>query len=208
MASIQSLCKFIHSELPGCPKLLVDQNLKQAVIEFCRSSLAWQIKKKPIRITEGKKKYRISTDSPDIAFERLIILSLGQDRNNRQSSYRLTEGRDYIMFDKCEFELCREPTANDNGFLFMTIAVKPSMDSDFIDDQLLEDWFTHMVLGAKSYLMKMPRKSWSNPGQAQDYKREFWEGIKMAEAEWRKRYSQKTLVNKWLPRERGNPFVI
>lgn len=208
MASIKTLCEYVHAEIPSCPSILIEQKLQQAVQEFCRSSLAWQLDLDPVRLTDGKDRYQIRIPRSDVVFEKVILLSQSPERDNRKRSCVITPETGYTMPEKCTICLSRTPHNPDLGFLFFRVAVKPAMKSDFFDDTLFEDWYTHIVQGAKSYLMKIPRKSWTNPGQAQDYRREFWEGIEMAEAEWRKGYSQKKLINTWRSREVGNPFVV
>lgn len=65
------------------------------------------------------------------------------------------------------------PIPNDGGTIIVTVALAPLMTASTITDQLAQDWGHAIAMGAKSMLMSMPKKLWSDPVAAQRYRIDF-----------------------------------
>lgn len=167
----------IHADLPGCPRGLMIQKVRECVIDFCKHTQAWVFQMDPISVVSGTQDYDLITQ-PDCAIIDTILearLSTAEAESVVAAGRLLKPGRDYVTTTaKDVFRFVSTPTtaitaAGDTKGLLIKVALKPDRDSLGADDdgfdRLWEDWRDAFIFGTKSILQMQPRKTWTDLAQ-------------------------------------------
>jgi len=148
------LYPWIMPEVPNCPAPMVDQEIFNALRDFCRDTHAWNEILEPLTIRSGKTLYPI--DNP---FEEYgSVWSVMYIERNRR---RLRPVVDYVA-DKCEVTLRCTPSADDPKALVIRVAFDPVFGQTIISRCLFNDWGNKIAVSVKSRLMLMQGKTWTN----------------------------------------------
>lgn len=152
------LFPYIAPYLPGCPSLLITDNLKRAAINFCRDTHIWTEQIDDIFPVEGVLRYELRAPEGT----KIIALSeiyRGEDSNKRPvNDYCSLNAFGLLTFDKSVTE-SGEP-------IHVRVVLEPSVDATDIPDDIGHRYREAFINGALSFLMMMPRKIWTNPEQA------------------------------------------
>lgn len=155
-------------DVPGCPQASAVIALRQAAISFCEQSLAWREEHPDITVTAGTAKYLFQ--SPGGSVVHAITFA---EFNDSQLETRAME-RDISIWDRRhktgtpeyilggQASVTLAPTPDVDGTLKMIVALKPSPNSDGIDDNLFAEYREAVVHGALSKLMLSPKKPYTD----------------------------------------------
>lgn len=166
-------------ELPGCPQAAADHALRQSAVEFCEQSLVWQAFHPEVAISagtadyafsppEGTRVHAISRAALDGSELEAFVPGAGGSLHGQQGG--LGSPR-YVIGGTARFTLAPEPAAA--GVLAMTVALKPSPDSQGIEDWLFDEYREPIVHGTLARLMLSPKKPYSNIELAAYHRQQF-----------------------------------
>lgn len=168
----------VMPEVIGCPEPTAIQSIRDAAIEFCEKTAAWQLDW-TLDVEEGVNEYAIGLPSSmrctaiQRAFYRNTPLKpMPADMALDADLYRETptKGNSTPRFfqQKAAAMLSLLPTPNESASEIVTlrVAVQPSRDAATCDDSLYQDWAEVIAHGAKARLMASPGKPWTNPAFA------------------------------------------
>lgn len=169
----------IHADLPGCPRGVMIQKIRQLVIDFCHDTQVWVFQMDPISIVADTQDYELITQPDCAAIDTVmeVRISTSETASVVGAGRLLQPMRDYLVTSmKDTLRLVRTPTtditaAGETKGLLVKVALKPDRDSDGLDDsgfdRIWEDWRDAFVFGAKGRLQLMPRQTWTDLAQGQ-----------------------------------------
>jgi hypothetical protein len=171
-------------DVPGVLQALALNAIRQAAIEFCEKSLAWNHEHDAVTVVANVNLYDYSKPAntvvvrplqawinklEPIAFKTPGQLSelLGDWRAAKGSPSFITQVR------PSQFYLAPMPNRTIPLGLTLRIAVKPSRASTGLETYLYEDYLDAITAGAKARLFAMNKKPWANPGLAAECRADF-----------------------------------
>lgn len=176
-------------ELPGCPDSIIKQQLLFGCIELCQETHAWNEIQDPIQILD--KQYEIDVETPrdtrivavkDVwaASRKLRPVTMPQ-LFEMMPNWQTAEGSEPTYYnasiDYRTIRIFPIPLGANRQTLTMRVAYAPEMAATTIPDELAIKFWDALIGGAKSRLMVMPGKSWSNAALAVYNRRLFDDGI-------------------------------
>jgi hypothetical protein len=175
-------------DVPGAPQGLVLRRIRDTAIEFCRETQIWEYELDEIRMKEGVLEYEIEGDQPSCTdIDAIRFIERFQDRDalrERRPEFVMQPFVDYTVPNKWIIRLRREPTLSMDGRLMLPrVALRPTLDTDELDDRVFTDWYEGLAHGAKYKLMSIPGKEYTDPEAAIFHEREYQRAISKARIE-------------------------
>jgi len=186
---------------PGCPDVVIMNEIRKAAIEFCEVSRYWKVVLDPIMTIPDISEYEI--DQP--LGQTIVLIENMQGprwevlpKTIEEMDYKFPRWRTqtrsgqqpefYIMTSPLTFIL--HPSPSGAVQLDINASVKPSRVSDVIEGYVLDKYDTVIANGALAKLVAMPKKAWSNPDMYSYHNNLFEDGKTKAKIERAKGYSR------------------
>ena len=198
-------------DVPGCPDVAVEREIRNAAIQLCRRSLCWRQQLDPVQVFANIGGYTM--DSPQfearvIKIYDVILTTPSADPfaspDVRQLSPKTPQALDaaspgwrypqsattnpyllptnwYTQDDPSQILLAGMPAMN--GSLTILASLAPLMTSTGIDSWVAEQHYEAIVHGTKARLMAIPQKPWTDFNLAAWHSTEFDKAIGSANAE-------------------------
>ncbi|MBL4866406.1 MAG: hypothetical protein JKY67_08525 [Pseudomonadales bacterium] len=172
--SLNDSLEYVMADVPGCPRNLVLREIREAAIELCEFSYIWRVEMISLGILAGISAYEIEKPAGSnlvkvlgVRVEDRNITPKTQDwldRVDARGWRDLTGTAQYYMMDESDVILLnRKPKDSVTSALKASLCLKPARSATTIPEFLFEDWITVIANGAKSKLMTIQNKTWSNP---------------------------------------------
>lgn len=153
---------YIHADLPGCPRPVVIQELREAINDFLRKTHVWKVDLDPIYRRAGTTDYDLD-GIPDNAQIQLVTAVTNDGR-------LLTPVKDYTCPRRELLRLATAPTESKSRALEVSVALRLTNEAESMDDEAFDavwrDWRQAIRHGVLARLKAQPDKTWSNPEQA------------------------------------------
>lgn len=149
----------------------VDDALRQAAIEFCQYTLAWQRMLPDIVTQAGVASYALPLGVDD-AVAKVLALSIGGTPGQLLAPQQLDhldriQGSPVAGYTADGVELTLHPVPAQSGSVVsVRAALKPSQSAAGVDDVLHEQHAEAIAAGALKRLCQQPGRPYSNPGLA------------------------------------------
>lgn len=196
MATYEQFFPNILPEVPGAAEILVENAVRNAVIEFCEKSLILQRDHDPITLIEGIVDYDLDPPTgylcvkvmkawlennelnplaPDFVREAAVY-------NRLFSSYEKANStpRAYLQKDERTISVWSPPEQKYANGLTLRVALKPTRAATEVEDVVYEDYAEIIASGALSRLMMSAGKPYTNVEMAAVHKGLFQQGINVA----------------------------
>lgn len=190
--TLSDLHSLILTEVPGCPPVLVTQQLQQALRKFCEETEAYTEKMAAINLVDGTVAYTLTPSHTSCEIRRILEVWIRTETD-------VTNGDDGTLqdFDKYTYDPVTkvltlddsiEPTENVTSGLVVKVVLVPFLTTDLhtttaIPAAFLNLWAEPVMAYAKYMLMRMPRKGWTSPELAMIYLSEYRDGVSRAKTE-------------------------
>lgn len=185
MATWASWLPDVLPHVPGCPVVVVEHELRRSAQEFFRRSRAWRVNLTTIAVPASTAE--ISCEPQDAAHDLVRVEAVNYD--SRQLEPETVENLDrgfsdewaaqvgppthYVQLTPGVLRLYPIPGAAAAVGLKIRASVMPSESATGIPDDLAQKYRDAIHAGAKSRLMLMPGKGWTNLDLAAIYGRSF-----------------------------------
>ncbi len=169
--------------VPDCSDPLAEYALRQSSAELCRLSKVWRYQADSQDVVAGQSDYDIEVPNGAALVEVLQCQLNGTDLIARSFSLRKAERgtpRNYTQLDDSTLYLLPTPDSSQRQALTMLVALTPSATANNFPAWIYERYKPAIVAGAKSHLLMMAGKSWTNPNQAVLERRNFLVGVAQA----------------------------
>lgn len=189
----------VMPDVPSCPNAVAVNAIRNAAIEFCQKSLVWRQELDPVDVYQGQDAYDLDNMPYGSVIERILNLYYLGRKLAPMSMSRLDAKRklaaaskaaaalgnptdltyvppivvEYGQNSPTQVVLYGMPDGNFMGGLVMNCVLMPSRVSPGIDSSVTDRYLDGIVHGAKSRLMAIPKKPWTDGAIAAYHKREF-----------------------------------
>lgn len=186
---IDDILPEILPELPSCPTPLARSAVRNAAIEFCEKTLAWNELQDSITLIDNQPTYDLEV--PDGA--RVVAVMEGWNATGRirpktmaelallLPDWQTAKSSHPIYYNNAApagtVRVFPIPYQSDRSKLTFRVAYAPTRVATEIDDDFVEANFGALCKGAKSSLMAMADKPWSKVAQAGIYAGDFQAAI-------------------------------
>ena len=169
MAEYQDWVDNIVIHLRDCPRSVIVDAVRQAVIEFCERSHIWVYDCPEVEVVADELRYAL--ELPLFTSICHVWTLKGREfvRECCKPDFRV-EHPDQVVF--------AQPT--DLKTLRAVVAVKPRRTSQTCPDFMVDDYFEPIASGAVSYLQMQPSSPWSQPNMAVAHQQIFENGVAQA----------------------------
>jgi hypothetical protein len=177
----------IAPSVPGCPRPVIEQYVRDAAIEVCEKTLVWRYEQPLIRLTPGVYDYDYETpdDTEVVAiihsavngahispatqddFHRLYPAWPSTDVNTRSMPRHISQ------FDPDQFILAPTPDNSQTYDIKLFVALKPTPDASGMDKTPFDECEQLIVHGALQHLLVLPDKSWTDRELATYHAKQF-----------------------------------
>jgi hypothetical protein len=137
----------IRRDVPGCPVPLIEDEVREAAIEFCRRTSIYTYDQ-TASVTAGDSEVDI------VVPDNTSLVAVNYIEVDESREYDLTVEDDTILFSS---------DAASSFDMTINMALKPEQAATSLPDILFDDYFQGIASGAKAKLMIMPKKEWSDP---------------------------------------------
>lgn len=215
MATFSDLYPEIIPQASGVPEPIADIHIRNATIEFCEQSLAYQADLTAIPLVDGTSKYALS-GFPNPSDERVAMIISARhaerpmmpitrsqlDMSTR--NWRIDKNNIVINYFEDGLNSIRViPVPNAEAVAYGNVSVRaalsPIRTATVIGDELLERYHEVLMHGSLARIMSMAGRVWYNSGMAQYHLTEFLSGIAQAKADRIKEGTDVSMVATMVP---------
>lgn len=181
---------WVLPEVTGAATELVEFYVREAATEFLRKTGILKVEIDPIALTAEVPTYDVDVPS-GYGVARLEDLWLGEQplfpRSTDQlaqmySNWQTVEGLPLYYFneDPLTVRLVPVPDRSDYDNVTGWAVLKPLRTATGVEDWIFEDWVDVIAAGAKSMLMAMKQKPWTDPARSAELRVEYYAGCDRA----------------------------
>ena len=183
--NVSDIVPFVAPEVPGCPEVLIKQAIVQTAIEFCAETLAWQEIQDPIIMidkaneldVEVPRDARIVTVKDIWASNRRLRPVTMEQLFERIPNWQTAESSEPAYYnasaDWQTIKIFPSPLDAKRAKITMRVAYAPTLTATALPDEIVTKHLDGLTGGAKSRLMLMPGRSWTNTQLAGVYRVQF-----------------------------------
>lgn len=193
--NLEDLYPFVLPSAPGCPDPTLLHHLRQAAIEFCERTLAWQQDLDPIVSVVDSQSYAMVFPAGSVLVKLLAFTVDGDEANvvTPEKGRRLAlndSGRDVAWTDD-RVSVKVHPTPTEAGVVYgFKAALKPTQAATAISDSVGEHYAKEIAAGALAGLLDMASVSWADPVKAAQRREYFNDRIGTVSAQVAKGFSR------------------
>lgn len=175
----------IQPHVQDCPSPMILLAVRQACIEFCRSSRYLRVNLDPFNTVVGDDEYDLSPPADTVVSAvlnvrcggRLIDAARQEDLDSEANYWRDLEGPPSRYLLPNEATIILNPVPQEVVAVRILAAIRPSQASGGVDEAIFERFLDPVASGALARLMAMPGVSWSNPELAGYHAQLFKAGV-------------------------------
>ena len=218
MATLADLYPYIRPYAEQCPLAIIQNEARNALIEFCERTLYWRDTLAPISAVAAQAIYPVTPtdqaatrciaiinamhndypmtgmaeDQIDLEWPKLnYTWALYFHESETSTPWRtLTRTQAWLYFqpDPLNIRLVPIPEVSGTDNIQIEIAIKPMPTATAFSDHIFNDFFQTIAHGALARLFAQPQKEWSNAELANFYLGAFNSGVQIAAAKASNKY--------------------
>lgn len=172
---IELLKNDVRIECLSAPELLIEHHIQRTIIDFCERSQIWQEDVGPIQVIAGIDTYEISASRTERVVQVKEIYAENDDGDLVQLDYGqgLTQ---WSWYHDGPYNITVAPLEYLEGrSLIVVSALTPQLyNGQFKFSRIVTDeYFDAIAAGAKSRILAVPGKEWTNPQMAGVYSGQY-----------------------------------
>lgn len=202
----RDLLPYVLPYVPGVPDATAVHHIRNAAIDFCRRTLAWQMEIDPIEGFEVPATDGVATEftmSPPAESEIVKLLSVAVDDDpievveaSKGVAFRRRGTHTDLAFTRDRKTLAVYPAPEAGTVIHVEAALRPSDDATGLPDEFADLYRQDIAKGAVASLLLMPKQDWSDPGTGADLMRMFSDRIGTVGAQVARGFSRGPLRTK------------
>lgn len=193
--NLEDLAPFVLPSVPGCPDPTLLHHLRQAAIEFCQRTLAWQEDLDTITSVASTPSYAFVLPAGSALVKLIAFTVDGEEAAvvTPEKGRRLAlndSGRDVAWTDD-RVNVRVHPTPSAAGLVYgFKAALKPTQAATTIGDALGEHYAAEIAAGALAGLFDLANVTWADPLKATQRRDHFNDRIATVAAQVAKGFSR------------------
>lgn len=164
--------------VPGCPDPVAEQALVDSAIYFCAHSNAIRYTADTFNTVAGQSQYDIDVPTSQ-EFGRVMYLVLDEEQLHPTTSTlqpledveNAKPTRYFLTQNESELQLNLYATPDDVYAVQLQVALQPTRNAKYVEDDLLTYWSDAIVYGAVSRLKSIPQQPYTDYMSADYYAR-------------------------------------
>ena len=179
-------------DVDGCPPIVAEDKIRDAIIEMCQSTSIWRKELPTFYTSVDVPTYEILMDDyeqlaqvswgylKDDNDERFDMDVVSEDELDAASSkgWRALTGTPKFVYMLSPITIRLAITPNKKFSCYLGIFVKPTQDSFEAPKWIFDQYLDVISCGAKARLLDMKGRSWYDPSGAKDEQKKFDNGIR------------------------------
>lgn len=173
MVPIDDIVPDVAPDVPRCPHPMIVDAIRNATIEFCANTGVWIYRHTPMNIISSISEYRLTVPS-DAQVSRVgsakisgnpidIVTEDWLDDNIPDWESLRRDPRWVYLSSNNTVTLVGKPIVTKTMALKIRLSLKPNREAKNIPLSVYDHYFEQIGRGAKSKLMLMPGREWSDP---------------------------------------------
>jgi len=175
--ALTSFLKYVYASIPGVPRELAIDVIRESVRQFCKESNIWRESLATANIVATQDTYPLTLPVTDTKIASLLYVRY----DNTILDIKTEDELDYedpdwrkglngtpdscVLLDPTTIQFNRIPETSVTSGLIIKASLMPNNDCTVAPAELYDDWHAGVVNGALSKLMLMPKQTWSDPNQ-------------------------------------------
>ena len=163
-------------DVPTASRFVILDALRKTIRDFCVRTQMWKFKQHPIFPVEGQRDYELAEPSET---EICSIVQVRQKTAPRamdasytlpQSAIRGNIGSIYGRPSRAAFSIFPVPSSNAVDPFLAVVSLQPTLTGEYIQRALYERWENTLLSGARSRLLTMFNKPWTDMNMGAYYR--------------------------------------
>lgn len=156
---------------PGCPDAVMEHHVRQAAIEFCRSTFVWQANLAPITGDGASTVFALTMPTGALACKLLrVVINVAGYQPQSIDVVTPEIGAERIRDDDlrpCAFTgdlsgLVVWPAQPATASIVPTVALRPSQAAAVFPDVVFNQYVNDIAAGALAGLLSVPKQDWTD----------------------------------------------
>ena len=185
ISNYTDLYKKMITELPGCPKPLILQELQQSAADFCERTEAWKDNLNSFDLVADQTTYHLNAPY-DATLQRILTVRINTAEGVTNGTEGALQDESLYRFDPAieslVFTNAPSTVAISNALDIKAVLV-PTVDAEGVAQWFLNRYRTGIVAGALASLAVQPDKIWSSQFVFTKYDLRWRQAINKARAE-------------------------
>lgn len=188
MVELEIFFPDIEPELPRCPTPVIENRIRDTIIDACERSNIWRWEMPEILLIKGVQEYDLPTPAADLLIHSILSLTLGRRAYD-----------DYMVTDRGRIRLGEEPIADsspqtipittivggtpqtinkinpnrDAKGITATVSIKPSRTTLEVSEVLYRDYYDLIIKGSLAKGLMMLNRPWTNVKMGKEYEKKY-----------------------------------
>lgn len=176
----------IEPELPRCPTPVIENRIRDAIIESCERANIWRWHHPEILLVEGLRHYQLLTPTSDMLIHSVLSVTKNGrpiDCANSVDTHEGTPSRNgFVIGERGLLELTSTPTVSSTPLsesvrpekgIELVVSIKPSRKTLEVSEVLYRDYYQLIVTGTLARAFMMTQRPWTNIEMGQQKGREY-----------------------------------
>jgi len=183
MAALTALRSKVQPHVLGCPLLMVDDAILDAVVDFCNRSRAYRFSPAEITVVAGTANYTVSDLPAQTEIAWLLAAELDDipidtpDSGSVPQSYATEEGTSSMAVVVSASSIGLRKVPSEAGGLRVRLALRPTLSATTFLDEFNVLYREQIAAGALARLYAMPKKPWTATELVEDARNQFDQAI-------------------------------
>lgn len=205
MKPIASFRRKVRSLVKNCPTPIIDDAIRDSIIEFCDYTYTWREELCAGRVRDGVTDYDIDAPSNGRLVHVLyvshsdvrVLPTTERTLDTEEDGWRTSEAKVasyYYMPDKETIRISLTPTTTATKALSIIASFKPTIDTKTFADNIYHDHLEAVSHGALMRLQGMEGESWANPAASENRRLLFRKAKRKEKAERLNDYTRESTL--------------
>jgi len=181
LVELEAFFPDIEPELSRCPTPVIENRIRDAIIESCERAHIWRWEHPPIPLIANQQNYTLTPPTADTLIHSILGLWINgrsvSDGSCEQTHESIVSPRSgYSISDRGQVRLAtipnRDTLPNEDG-LQPLVSIKPSRTTLEVSEVLVRDYYQLIVTGTLSKALMMINRPWTNMELALVKSREY-----------------------------------
>ena len=174
MANFENYTRFASSYCPNLPRMVFARAMLTASRQYFSETQAW-LETYEITLVPGIDQYETPLPYDCALIDTIVSATLNDKPLDATTGYisPAKDGEPKMFMNPNKDTVILRPVPVNAGVLSVTYALKPSIETEELPDNLFDEHFEGLLAGTIFELKRMPLKDWTDPAGAGDFLTQF-----------------------------------
>lgn len=169
LVELEAFFPDIEPELPRCPTPVIENRIRDAIIDSCERANIWRWVHPEMELIAGVSHYTLATPTDDTLIHSM--LDIMREGRSMRHSLDIDTQSGYAVCERGEFHLASAPTKT--LCVQPVVSIKPSRTTLMVAEVLVRDYYHLICTGSLYKALMMTGRPWSNPELAKEMQKQY-----------------------------------